>query len=841
MKRITSIVLVFSMIISGCIMAFATGTAQTDNNYLIESIEILQALGLQADTDFAKVDLEEKVTRAQWAESVTALFNVNLSGDMYDEVYFYDVSKAHYAARSINYLASVGAVSGYNNLFNPDDPITLSEATKIIMFLMGYSDYCEVSGGYPNGYYFVAKKSNLYKGISTSQYLTEKEMIIMLRNALSVNLAQKIYANGKSTVSIDQKENAKKTLLYVYYEAYFGKGRVTSAGDVGIYSNKLAGLNKAIIDDEIYKADKVDMYSVLGERVNFMYREDEILWARPDGNTDVLILDEIYEDNLEFNESDFSMTYTNESGRKKKINLSQNAVVVYNNEVYTGNLKDIINDSVSQIRFLRDGDSGYDVVIIRAYRNIYVSGVGASEAVYGSNRETVKIDSSEYSLLRVFDVSGQSQSTSYITAQSLISVFESVSGDYMDIYVNKKPVKGKIKHIKTDEIDIDGVAYRAKDKTILNGMRAGDNVEIYCDVAGYIGYIKTIESTENYAYLSKMKLDDYRLYLKLFTDSNEMKRYCIESSIRVDGTKVKPEDAYKLLKSKNAVGQVVVFGEKDDKLTFVETADGGRRIYIKNPMSDVTYWSKGIYKMGKDIIFDAKTKIFTVPSMDSGDDREYSVISASKLRADSGIKNYNVETYKCTKEFGPADVMLIKGAELNTPTNTQNHYIVESVSQVLNENDEVVYAIDGYKLDISERMVCSSEVNPIELGISYGDVIRPLFNTKNEVSSINIIWKNDGSKKILTNPSVDYEIRNLTGFITDISGEFIMLGHNLGDCDEVFSVNNTPILVCDSTARNEEIRVGNISDLVSYKAAGSNASFVFLQVCGGVRYIVVYK
>ena len=93
----------------------------------------------------------------------------------------------------------------------------------------------------------------------------------------------------------------------------------------------------------------------------------------------------------------------------------------------------------------------------------------------------------------------------------------------------------------------------------------------------------------------------------------------------------------------------------------------------------------------------------------------------------------------------------------------------------------------------------------------------------------------------MTNPSVDYEIRNLTGFITDISGEFIMLGHNLGDCDEVFSVNNTPILVCDSTARNEEIRVGNISDLVSYKAAGSNASFVFLQVCGGVRYIVVYK
>lgn len=848
MKKITSIVLALFMLINGCVMAFATDTAKTedknltDDKYLNESIEILQALGLQTDIDLTKVDLEARVTRAQWAESAVELLNVNLSDKADDTVYFYDVPKSHYAAHSINYLASLGVVNGYNKLFNPDDEITLNEATKIILSLVGYSDYCEASGGYPRGYYSVAKKVDLYEGISASQYLTEKEMIIMLRNALSLNLSQKIYANGENTTTISRKGNAEETLLYVYYKAYFGSGRVTSVGDVEIDSNKLAGLNNVIIDDETYEADKVDMYSVLGEQVDFMYREDEILWARSNGRTDVFTLEDTYETNLGFNESDFSITYTNESGRKKEINLSQNAAVIYNNEVYAGNLKDIINDSVSQIRFLKDGGgSGYDIVIIRAYRNVYVSGIESSDVVYGSNRETVKIDSSKYSLLRVFDVSGQSQSVSYITTQSLISVFESASGKYMDIYVNKKPVKGKIDLIESDKISIDGVTYKAKDENVLNGVRAGDNVEVYCDISGYIGHIKALESAENYAYLAKMNLDSYRLYLKMFTDGNEMKRYCVENSIRVDGKKAEPEEAYKLLKSRNAEGQAVIFGEKDGELSFIETASGSRRFYIKNPMSDVTYWTKGVYKMGTNVIFDTKTKIFVVPSVDSGDDGEYSIINASKLRSDTGIKNYNVEAYKSTEEFGPADVMIIKGAELNTPTNTQNHYIVESISQALNENDEIVYAIDGYKLDISERIVCSSEVNPVELGISYGDVIRPLFNNKNEVSSINTIWKNDGSKVILTNPSLDYEIRNLTGYITDISGEFIMLGHSLGGYDEAFSVNNVPILVCDSTARGKEIRVGDASELVSYEAAGSNASFVFLQVCNGVRYIVIYK
>ena len=94
MKKITSIVLVLFMLINGCVMAFATDTAKTedknltDDKYLNESIEILQALGLQTDTDLTKVDLQARVTRAQWAESAVELLNVNLSAKADDTVYF---------------------------------------------------------------------------------------------------------------------------------------------------------------------------------------------------------------------------------------------------------------------------------------------------------------------------------------------------------------------------------------------------------------------------------------------------------------------------------------------------------------------------------------------------------------------------------------------------------------------------------------------------------------------------------------------------------------------------------------------------------------------------------
>lgn len=844
MKKITSIALAFLILINSSVVVFAGNKGKYNSEYLSESLEILQALGLQSNTDLSKVDVNVEVTRAQWAQAVAELIQADLSASGDDTVYFYDVPKSHYAAKAINYLASLGAVSGYNNIFNPDEPVTTAAAVKMLFNGLGFANYCELRGGFPEGYLLTAKDAKLFEGITVSDILTEKDMIIILRNVLTVELSMNFSSGGKQSFTINSDGDEKSTLLYRYYKAYFGEGRVTAVGPISIYEGESTAEGNVIIDGTTFMADTESLYPILGEEIDYIYRDDEIIWSRSNGDTEVFVLTDGYANEIAYDERNFSIKYKPEgSGTTKKVSLAQNVGIIYNNEIYSGNLGDVINNSVKEIRFLKtDKSSGYDIAIIKGYKSIFVSGVDTSENVYGSNNEIISIDSNDYELFRVYNMFGARQSASYITKDSLLSVFKSESGKYVDIYVNNSPAKGKVERMSSDEICIDGEVYKVKGEAVLNGVRLGDNVAVYCDIAGYAGYIKSLETSNRYAYLAKMSFGEGRLYLRIFGEDGVMNRYDIDYRITVDGKKMDPEKAYNTLVEKRAVGQVVIFGEKDEKLSFIETASGNRSLYIEYPMSELTYWTKGVYRMGAKVIFDTKTKIFSVPSMDSNDDDEYSVLSVTQLKSDSGLKSYNVESYRTTKDFGTADAMLIKGAEFNTPTTTQNHYIVERITQEVNESGEVAWVIYAYKLDTPLRIVCSSKVNPEEMGLSYGDVIRPLFNNKNEATSINIIWKNDGSKLTLTNSNLEYETRNITGYITDKFEGFIQFGHNLGEYDEALRVDNVPILVCDSSKKKKKIEVGSMADINTYEVAGDNASYVFIQESGGaLRYMVIYK
>ena len=136
MKKIISIMLSVLFIISSVNIVFAENERYSEEK-IQEALGILKILDVISDDYTKDTAANQEVTRAEFSYYAVRLIKLQ---DYNQSTYFYDVPDSHWAFESINALASTGVVSGYgDHLFMPDQKISCTEATTILLRLFGYS------------------------------------------------------------------------------------------------------------------------------------------------------------------------------------------------------------------------------------------------------------------------------------------------------------------------------------------------------------------------------------------------------------------------------------------------------------------------------------------------------------------------------------------------------------------------------------------------------------------------------------------------------------------------------------------------------------------------------
>lgn len=188
-KRLLSLIL--SAII--CVGAGAPSLAAGD-----DMLNTLSALGIMNGDENGNLNLEENITRAQFAKMAVAASRLGESSNLAGELPYSDVSASHWASGYIASANNAGWLNGYpDGSFSPDSIVTLAEAVTVLEKLLDYKDD-DFKSAWPTGQMVLANSKGLTTGIKAQQStaLTRLECAKLVYNTLNASTkSEKVYAS----------------------------------------------------------------------------------------------------------------------------------------------------------------------------------------------------------------------------------------------------------------------------------------------------------------------------------------------------------------------------------------------------------------------------------------------------------------------------------------------------------------------------------------------------------------------------------------------------------------------------------------------------------------------
>ena len=175
-KRIVSAILTFCLAFSlMCTGAGATGSSAKQ--------EAVQALGIITGSD----SLTSPVTRAQFAQMLTAASPYKDAAEGYGSSLFRDLKGDHWASGYVRIAIEQGWMTGYvDGSFRPDQPVTLEEGCAALLKVLGY-DSSALKGAYPAAQLSKANSLGLLDDVSAKQgtKLTRQDCVNLFYNLLT--------------------------------------------------------------------------------------------------------------------------------------------------------------------------------------------------------------------------------------------------------------------------------------------------------------------------------------------------------------------------------------------------------------------------------------------------------------------------------------------------------------------------------------------------------------------------------------------------------------------------------------------------------------------------------
>lgn len=767
-KKLISLALALSMIMSVSGISLVAEASGEKN--ISEHTTLIEALEINKGIEKAEGDT---LARAEFVAMVVRLINA----DAQYETLFDDITEDAPFAKEVTAAKKLGVANGVSErMFAPSSPVTYGQAVKMIVSALGLDMPAMVGGGYPTGYYVVAKNLDI---LTSTPYGNDKPLTYADAKELIYNTLLSKYVDV-SSVKFDTPDSVlyyKETdekVITKFFSCFTKEGIVWTAGKATMHLDE--GKDEEFeVDGEkfIYKGD--DILEYLGLKVTVVYdKYYKVLAVIKSSDNKVCELKK--EDIKEYTGSYIS--YYTEDNKVKKYNFDsgytklRNWRVTKENGFSFGDGKIVLIDN--------DMKSGFDVVHIQSPDTIFISSV-SNGTVYDKNKEKpVKI---EDTLVIANGKDRKFATVDELLPNMILSVYKDSLGNVTYAEAGYNIHHGAtIESLETNFVTIDGVPYEKssyfkenyKDKDIEVGSR----ITAYFDSLGKIAAVEKYSGSGvggmNYGYLLGAKFDGSfgEVKLNILTADNEKVAFSLKSKVIVDGVPMGSSSqslkdalinpttgrcAYMLIKYSADEDKNITridtpifrtsekFEEKyaesewavDDSLTcFVEK---GKAMYrgTGNLFPYCIYGSPVVFEVPRDLATNPneiyEDDMFTVMQKNFTDNDKVTVdlYDYDQGFAPAAIVNYAAEG----SGISPMDV------KLDSPV-----AFVNNVTRALDSEGEKTYAITLFKDGTEQKFFLSSNIVPYfeekNLVPEKGDVMQYATDGLGNIAGINLIKYN---------------------------------------------------------------------------------------------------
>lgn len=847
------------LILCAFVMAFPTVMAasslETSASELSEkelyAIELLDAIGIYdgVDSIVGKEAFVRRDVMAYLAARMIGMSDVTYEG----EPFFQDVDKDSFAYNAINLLAQMNVIKGTGNgSFQPEKDITLDEATIMILRLIGYSQIIDSEGiGIcPQ----LANNHGLHKGIvrAKDQRLQVKYLSILLYNTLtSDSLPETVYKNNGVEFQIKTGE----TLLSKTFDVYEVKGVISANGhtSVDVVSNSGNGWVK--IGNEEFQVGKTNADQYVGYYVTAYYQKDDVntlLCINVESDNTVIVLD-----GSDVTYQDFKYT-TYVDDKKKTYTVSKGLNLIYNGKAIYYNKDKMVPEYGTVTLINNNNDQSFDTVIIDSVRNVVVSGYGSTSNIIQSKYDNQPIDLNQYdeTAYSIHKKDGKAYKPTSLKEWDILSVLESDDGKYLDITVSTESLSGTVEKISNANgkviLTIDGTEYEIAKTYYINAnydLELGYTGTFYLDMYGRIAASGGKMDQLKWGYLIKAQKNDEalrnNLQLKMLTqDANEVRVLETAEKLFVDDVSY----------TKSSIGnlnlneyQVVRYSlDKEGKIKklytvgneFIQLAANTSRGFVSNVF---------VANQVMDIAVDSNTVFLQVPNRAAGDDQSedefYGVKPLSSFVRDTW---YTVSSYGFKEDEVVAPCVIVERQTSTAATPSGTYMVVSAVETGLGKDDMVIDRIIGYDSNKNKVEILTREIGvAAKYGVEEGDFFAMVLYPDGTLQRAVQIYDFNTGVFNSNYKARDYNTTNFGrfGYAYDVDSNFLLLSDDSSALTsrKVLNTASAAILIVDSGARSDMVKIGTLSDVQTYKRSGEAARIVFFGSNSVPRVVVCYQ
>ncbi len=595
-KRISlaiAVIMIMTHLLS--IVSFADFKDVTEDNSYRQAIITLTKLGVingyeESDNTFT-FRPEGKITRAEFTKMlVTALGRGNHTTEPTE---FSDVA-GHWARFNIKTAYDMGIINGFDDgTFRPDEQVTYEQALKMMVCTLGYIDFAEGKGGWPDGYTSQANELGLTKGVTNqknSEAALRQVIAQVVYNALEVHKMEK-------GVTGDY-EQTTKTILNNDLKVYKVKGTLVGVEEIQTdeCNSNLLDYQMAVEEDGTEHIIDVRNYTDLSivALQQYVGKQVTVYYSQPRSNDDksLVVFDadsvknttyEIsYEDIVSYDGSTLKY-YPENAVRTSTINTNlANMTIVYNGETLnttdTYPVKGIEATSVTNITgkvavateildpssqhfiygdvtFTDSGSDGtIDMATINDYRWMvaYKTVNSTDYKVQNSlvTTDSLILDPDGINQKVYVEKNGKEVEPTAISSGDILTYTKSFDETIKRVYVSKQTVTGEVNSLSADKITIAGKEYNLDKNCVQymknkgNSVSVGSNVTMYLDKMGTVVYgtVKQ-DAAIPYAYIADVVYDggEDATYVKAFyptLSSTKLSNMQLSASAKIDGKKI---------------------------------------------------------------------------------------------------------------------------------------------------------------------------------------------------------------------------------------------------------------------------------------------------------------
>jgi len=673
MKKLLSLVLALSMVLTSFGMAFAATPSDIVGEDCETAVAVLMDLGVVTGYKDDTYRPENIVTRAEMATLIVKA--LGLDGYAKGTSQFSDM-KGHWSDGYVAYANTMGILAGYTDgTFRPDATVTYDQAITMIINALGYNSEC-LNGTYPGAYISKAKTLGILDGVkSGSAGANRGDIAIMLYNTLDQAIG-KVNADGDwvaSAISFDSKGNVEE------YDT------MLSRLDAKIYDASKSSFPMEDVDDDAFiltddmAEDAVaNVNAYIGSVVSaYVNDDDEILAIKEVFSTFLSGSFNSAGDTFEASEGDYDLSLSSETVSAAFLNAVSKKDVgtiegVSIEEGMDGNDLADIKDTTITLAVDLSGKKIKEIYSVSYWKVTEEAVVDADDiSDIEDNHELLGIDLPEDDNDEL-DVTGVEfygiNSYDDIRKDNVVYVYAK-GGDADDeaarIAVGTETVSGEVSRVKysgndVNKITVDGKEYKFSARKLegngvdsevtqsqINKIESGDDITLFLDAYGYVyDFDRTGDSATDYAIVLKWEDKDGSKIssepkLKLFLADGTNATFAVDDDEDNDfigyvldegGAWITGEDGiyagmivkYGLNKNKE-IDSLEAVGNDDDELTVYKDVN------ITKDVSSKGYWN------GKVIAENAALFAFDGDAP-SNDEDDYSVVSYKGLCGSDDVR-----------------------------------------------------------------------------------------------------------------------------------------------------------------------------------------------------------